>query len=90
MCTYDVTKKIVDKFLVNGIFEPGDRGSPPTMMQPWKVAYLEALVTHDPFVYLSEIQTALRDDLNLPPREIPSISTICSVTAEQPKAQGRN
>ena len=55
MCTYDVTKKIVDKFLVNGIFEPGDRGSPPTMMQPWKVAYLEALVTHDPFVYLSEI-----------------------------------
>ena len=81
MCTYNATKKIVDKFLVNGIFEPGDRGSPPTMMQPWKVAYLEALVTHDPFIYLSEIQTALRDDLNLPPREIPSIPTICNVTA---------
>ena len=77
MCTYDVAKKIVDKFLTNGIFDPGDRGSPPTMMQPWKVAYLEALVTHDPFVYLSEIQTALRDDLNLPPREIPSVPTIC-------------
>ena len=77
MCTYDLTKKIVVKFLVNGIFEPGDRGSPPTMMQPWKVAYLEALVTQDAFVYWSEIQTALRDDLNLPPREIPSIPTIC-------------
>lgn len=77
MCTYDVTKKIVDKFLVNGIFEPGDRGSPPTMMQPWKVAYLEALATQDAFVYWSEIQTALGDDLNLPPREIPSIPTIC-------------
>ena len=54
MYTYDVTKKIVDKFLMNGIFELGDWGSPRTMMQPWKVAYLEALVTHDPFVYLNE------------------------------------
>ena len=62
---------------MNGIFEPGDRGSPPTMMQPWKVAYLEALGTHVSFVYLSEIQTALRDDLNLSPREIPSLPTIC-------------
>ena len=74
MCTYDVTRKIVDKFLTNGIFGPADRGSPPTMMQPWKVA---DILKHDPFVYLSEIQTALRDDLNLPPREIPSLSTIC-------------
>ena len=39
------------------------------MMQPWKVAYLEALATHNPFVYLSEIQTTLRDDLNLPQRD---------------------
>ena len=77
MCTYDVTKKIVHKFLTNGIFDPGDCGSPPTMMQPWKVAYLEALVTHDPFVYLSEIQTVLGDNLNVPPREIPSLPTIC-------------
>ena len=45
--TYDATKKIVDIFLVKGIFEPGDRGSLPTMMHPRKVAYLEALVTHD-------------------------------------------
>ena len=36
----DVTKKIVDKLLMNAIFEPGDQGSPPTMMEPWKVAYL--------------------------------------------------
>ena len=61
MCSFDVTKKIVDKFLMNGIFDPGDRGSPPTMMQPWKVAYLGAL----------------RDDLKLPPRELPSLPTIC-------------
>jgi len=76
-CTYDAARKIVDKFLTTGLFDPGGRGSPPTIMQPWKVAYLEALVTHDPFMYLSEIQTALRDDLNLPPVEIPSIPTIC-------------
>ena len=58
MCTYDVTVKIVDKFLRAGTFDPGDRGSPPTIMQPWKVAYLEALVTHDPLMYFSKIQTA--------------------------------
>ena len=33
MCTYDVTKKTADKFLMTGIFEAGDRGSPPRMMQ---------------------------------------------------------
>ena len=77
MCTYDAAGNIIDKFLRTGLFDPGDRGSPPTIMQPWKVAYLEALITHDPFIYLSEIQTALRDDLNLPPGEVPSIPTIC-------------
>ena len=46
-------------------------------MPPWKVAYLEALVTHDPFMYLCEMQAALRDDLNLPPAEVPSLPTIC-------------
>lgn len=60
---------------MNGISDPGDQGSPPTMMQPWKVAYL--VVTHDPFVFLSEIQTTFRDDLNLLHREIPSLPTIC-------------
>ncbi|KAJ7314866.1 hypothetical protein OS493_039133, partial [Desmophyllum pertusum] len=49
MCTYDTARNIVDKFLTTGLFTPGGRGSPPTIMQPWKVAYLEALVTHDPF-----------------------------------------
>lgn len=77
MCTYDAARRIVNKFLTIGLFDPGNRGSPPTIMQPWKVAYLEALVTHDPFLYLSEIQTAIRDDLNLPPAEIPSVPTIC-------------
>ncbi|KAJ7360019.1 hypothetical protein OS493_019107 [Desmophyllum pertusum] len=77
MCTYDTARNIVDKFLTTGLFTPGGRGSPPTIMQQWKVAYLEALVTHDPFMYLSEIQKALQDDLNLPPREVPSIPTIC-------------
>ena len=77
MCTYDAARSIVNKFLTTGLFDPGNRGSPPTIMQPWKVAYLEALVTHDPFMYLSEIQAAIRDDLNLPPAEIPSIPTIC-------------
>ena len=76
MCTYEAARNIVDKFLTTGLFDPGGRGSPPTIMQPWKVAYLEALFTHDPFMYLSEIQKALRDDLNLPAAEIPSIPTI--------------
>jgi len=73
MCTYDTARNIVDKFMTTGLFDPGGRVSPQTIMQPWKVAYLEALVTYDPFMYLSEIQKALRDDLNLPAAEIPSI-----------------
>ena len=77
MSTYDAARNIIDKFLRTGLFDPGDRGSPPTIMQPWKVAYLEALITHDPFISLSEMKTALRDDLNLPPGEVPSIPTIC-------------
>lgn len=59
MCTYDAARNIVDKFMTTGLFDPGGRGSPQTIMQPWKVAYLEALVTHDPFMYLNEIQKAL-------------------------------
>ena len=59
MCTYDAARNIVNKFLTTGLFDPGGRGSPQTIMQPWKVAYLEALVTHDPFMYLTEIQKAL-------------------------------
>ena len=43
MCTYDAARNIIDKFLRTGLFDPGDRGSPLTIMQPWKVAYLEAL-----------------------------------------------
>ena len=62
---------------MNSTSDPGDQGSPPTIIQPWKVVCLVALVTHDPFVYLSEIQTALWDYLNLPHREIPSLPTIC-------------
>lgn len=77
LCTYKAARKITDKFLTTGLFDPGNRGSPPTMMPPWKVAYLEALVTHDPFMYLCEMQAALRDDLNLPPAEVPSLPTIC-------------
>ena len=60
-CTYDAARKIVDKFMTTGLFEPGWGGSPQTIMQPWKVAYLEALVTYNSFMYLSEIQKALRD-----------------------------
>ena len=77
MCTYNTARNIVDKFLTTGLFDSGGRGSPQTIMQPWKVAYLEALVTYDPFMYLGEMQKALRDDLNLPAAEIPSIPTIC-------------
>ena len=77
LCTYDAARNIIDKFLITGLFNPGNRGSHPTIMPPWKVAYLEAIVTHDPFTYLCEIQAALRDDLNLPPTEIPSLPTIC-------------
>ena len=72
LCTHDAARKITDKFLMTGLFDPGNRGSPPTIMPPWKVAYLEALVTHNPFMYLCEMQAALRDDLNLPPAEVPS------------------
>ena len=45
MCTFDKTKKIVDKFLMNGIFDPGDRGSPPTMMHDGKLLILELFET---------------------------------------------
>ena len=76
LCTYDAARKITNKFLMTGLFDPGNRGSPPTIMPPWKVAYLEALVTHNPFMYLCEMQAALRDDLNLPPAEVPSLPTI--------------
>ena len=62
---------------MNSTSDPGDQGSPLTITQPCKVVYLVALVTHDPFVYLSEIQTVLCDYLNLPHREIPSLPTIC-------------
>ena len=92
LCTYDAARKITDKFLTTGLFDPGNRGSPPTIMPPWKVAYLEALVTHDPFMYLCEMQAALRDDLNLPPAEVPSLPTICrtllSLDLTRHKAQG--
>lgn len=75
--SYDAGRKIIDNFMTTDLFDPGGRGSPQMKMQPWKVAYLEALVTYDPFMYLSEIQKALRDNLNLPAAEIPSIPTIC-------------
>ena len=74
MCTYNAARKIIDKFMTTGLFEPGGRGSPQTIMQPWKVAYLEALVTYNPFTYLTDIQKALRDDLILPAAEIPYLS----------------
>ena len=77
MCTYDTAKSVTLKFLNTGSFEPGNRGSPSTMMDPWKVAYLESLVCHDPSMYLSEMQQALRDDLQLELFEVPSIPTIC-------------
>ena len=32
--------KHVGKFLPPGLFDPEGRGSPQTIMQPWKVAYL--------------------------------------------------
>ncbi|CAH3191963.1 unnamed protein product [Porites evermanni] len=44
-------------------------------MLPWKVAYLEALV-------------ALRDDLNLPPAEVPSLPTICRTLLRFDTPQG--
>jgi len=40
MCTWCDEENCGQIDLTNGIFEPGDQGSPPTMMQPWKVAYL--------------------------------------------------
>ena len=44
-CTYDVTKKIVDKFLVTGTFEAGDDATLKMMMQSWKAAFLRELAT---------------------------------------------
>ena len=46
-------------------------------MDSWKVAYLESLVCHDPFMYLSQMRQAPRDYLQWEIIEVPSIPTIC-------------
>lgn len=32
MCTYDAVRSIVNEFLTTGLFDPGNRGSLPTIM----------------------------------------------------------
>ena len=46
-------------------------------MQPFMVAYLEAMIFVNPFLYLEEMQGRLRADLNLLPHEVPSVPVIC-------------
>ena len=41
------------------------------------LAYLEALVLTEPWLYLREIRDRLENDLNLQPHEVPGITQIC-------------
>ena len=45
-------------------------------MQPFMVAYLEAMIFVNPFLYLEEMQGRLRADLTLLPHEVPSVPVI--------------
>ncbi|KXJ24533.1 hypothetical protein AC249_AIPGENE9625 [Exaiptasia diaphana] len=82
LCSYNLVKKIVQKFQNTGLCEPGNRGKPAGKMDAWKRAYVEGLVTLDPFLYIEEIQEALRNDLNLQNHEVPSCSVICRTLQE--------
>ena len=76
-CSYNHVSNLVGKYFNTGTCQPGNRGKPPKKMDAWKVAYIEVLVVVNPFVYLEEIQNAMRRDLNLVNAEIPSIPVIC-------------
>lgn len=74
---YNTARSICEKFMATGNCQPGVRGSPPKKMEPFIEAYLEALIFVNPFLYLEEMQARLRNDLNLLPHEVPSVSVIC-------------
>jgi len=52
-------------------------------MELWKRAYLEVLVVVNPFLYLDEIQDAMKIDLNLANADVPSISVICRTLSKE-------
>ena len=75
--SYNTARAICEKFIATGDCQAGARGKPASKMQPFMAAYLEAMIYVDPFLYLEEIQDQLRTDLNLLPREVPSVPVIC-------------
>ena len=74
---YNTARAICEKFIATGDCQAGARGRPASKMQPFMVAYLEAMIFVNPFLYLEEMQGRLRADLNLLPHEVPSVPVIC-------------
>ena len=73
----NTARAICEKFVATGDCQAGARGRPASKMQPFMVAYLEAMIFVNPFLYLEEMQGRLRADLNLLPHEVPSVPVIC-------------
>ena len=61
----NTARAICEKFIATGDCQAEARGRPASKMQPFMVAYLEAMIFVNPFLYLEEMQGRLRADLNL-------------------------
>ena len=80
--TYDTANKIVNNFFATGNCEPR-KGLNETgkKMQDWMMAYLEALVLMEPWLYLREIGERLTNHLTLQPYEVSGLLSIWKALA---------
>lgn len=78
--SYNCVRHLIDIFRTKStLLAQTESNSRPKVFPWWIEMYIEALVVMFPTLYLREIQEMLVQDLNLLPRETPSINTIHSV-----------
>ena len=79
---YLTADKIVTTFLTTGSCKVRKGGNElGCKLEDWMLAYLEALVLMEPWLYLCEIRNRLTIDLNLQQNQVPGISSICMALA---------
>ena len=82
--TYNTANKIMNNFFATRNCKPGKGlhvNETGKKIQDWMMAYLEALVLTEPWLYLREIQGRLTNDLTLQPHVISGLSSICKALA---------
>ncbi|CAH1268949.1 Hypp4044 [Branchiostoma lanceolatum] len=82
-CSETYVSSVVTRFVQTGELEHrqghGDGGQ---RAPEYVRIYLETLVPVNPTLYIRELRQLVQDDLNLPPQDVPSESTICRWLAE--------